>query len=209
MIVGSGSGSIPLTSGSGSIPLTGGSGSGTLVSLPHSHRSGFRIRIHLIRIQSGSRVVMTKNWRRKIQLKKKREKKFGSNYKLPSLSLHKKRPKLQKKPAALKREHPALPNMKFINFFFYCGSFLPSWLTRLNPDPISDLDPQPCHRLPYLIVNRHSIMYCTVPSNSRRFNESKSQVLTGRFTELRDRTIFRADSYLNSLDSAYPDSNIL
>jgi hypothetical protein len=57
--------------------------------------------------------------------------------------------KLQKKPSALKREHPALHNMKFLNFFYFCGSFLPSWirtripntdpdpdsLTRLNPDP--------------------------------------------------------------------------
>ncbi len=29
-------------------------------------------------------------------------------------------------PSAPKREHPALPKIKFINFFYVCGSFLPS-----------------------------------------------------------------------------------
>ncbi len=29
---------------------------------------------------------------------------------------------------ALKREHPALQNMKFLNFFYFCGSFLFSWI---------------------------------------------------------------------------------
>jgi GTPase SAR1 family protein len=37
-------------------------------------------------------------------------------------------------------------------FFYFCGSFLPSWiripdpdpLTRLNPDPDTDPDAQPC-----------------------------------------------------------------
>ncbi len=55
---------------------------------------------------------------------------------------------LQKKPSALKRGYPTLQNMNFFNFFYFCGSFLPSWiriripnpdpgtLTRLNPDPI-------------------------------------------------------------------------
>jgi hypothetical protein len=52
----------------------------------------------------------------------------------------------KKKPSDLKREYPTLQNMKFLNFFYFCGSFLPSWiriripnpdsLTRLNPGPI-------------------------------------------------------------------------
>ncbi len=48
--------------------------------------------------------------------------------------------KLQEKPSALKREHPALKKMKFMNFFYACGSFFPSWIRiRIaNPDP----DPQ-------------------------------------------------------------------
>jgi hypothetical protein len=52
---------------------------------------------------------------------------------------------LQKKPPAHKRGHPTLQNM---NFFYFCGSFLPSWIririqitdpdpmVRLNTDPI-------------------------------------------------------------------------
>jgi hypothetical protein len=32
--------------------------------------------------------------------------------------------KQQQKPSALKREHPALQEMKFINLFYVCGSFL-------------------------------------------------------------------------------------
>ncbi len=32
---------------------------------------------------------------------------------------------LQDKPSVLKREHPALQKMKFIYFFYFCGSFCP------------------------------------------------------------------------------------
>ncbi len=35
--------------------------------------------------------------------------------------------KLQEKPSALKRGHPTLQNMNLI-FFYFCGSFLPSWI---------------------------------------------------------------------------------
>jgi hypothetical protein len=48
-----------------------------------------------------------------------------------SFGLHKGCPlsKRQEKPSALKREHPALQNMKcFSCFLFLCGSFLPSWI---------------------------------------------------------------------------------
>ncbi len=50
--------------------------------------------------------------------------------------------KLQEKPSALKREHPALQKTKFINFLFlFLRLFLPSWIRIririqiLNPDP--------------------------------------------------------------------------
>jgi hypothetical protein len=45
--------------------------------------------------------------------------------------------KLQKKPAAHKRGHPTLQNM---NFFYFCGAFLPSWIRiRIpNSDPDSE-----------------------------------------------------------------------
>jgi hypothetical protein len=32
------------------------------------------------------------------------------------------------KPSALKKEHPALQNMKILYFFYICRSFLPSWI---------------------------------------------------------------------------------
>ncbi len=36
--------------------------------------------------------------------------------------------KLHEKPSALKTEHPALQNMKFLYFFYFCGLFLPFWI---------------------------------------------------------------------------------
>ncbi len=100
-----------------------------------------------IRIQSGSRVLRTKNWKK---FTAERNLFFWiNNYNLPVfLGLHKRTFKLQNKPSALKREHPALKNMKFLNFFCFSGSLLPSCirfripttdpdsLTWLNPDPI-------------------------------------------------------------------------
>jgi hypothetical protein len=43
-------------------------------------------------------------------------------------------PKLQEKPSALKREHPALQKMKILSFFLFFGVIL----SLLDPDP----DPQ-------------------------------------------------------------------
>jgi hypothetical protein len=51
-----------------------------------------------------------------------------------SLDLNKGPPKLQVKPSALKREHPALQNMKILDFFLFFGVFF----ALLDPDP----DPQ-------------------------------------------------------------------
>ncbi len=56
--------------------------------------------------------------------------------------------RLQKKPAAHKRGHPTLQNM---NFFSFCGSFLPSWIririqipnTYPDPDPLAWLYTDP------------------------------------------------------------------
>ncbi len=52
--------------------------------------------------------------------------------------------KLQEKSSALKREHPALQKMKLINFFYFSGSFSPSWIRiRIaNPDPGTPLNPE-------------------------------------------------------------------
>ncbi len=49
--------------------------------------------------------------------------------------------KLQEKASAPKREHPALQNMKLLNYFYFCGSFLPSWIRIPNPGPLSWLNP--------------------------------------------------------------------
>jgi hypothetical protein len=55
-------------------------------------------------------------------------------------------PKLQEKPTALKREHPALQNMKILYFFLYLWVIFalldpdPEPATQINADP----DPQPC-----------------------------------------------------------------
>jgi hypothetical protein len=58
---------------------------------------------------------------------------------------------LQEKPSALKREHPEHQNMKiFCTFFYFCGSFLPSWIRirirNLNPDPdpATQINADPC-----------------------------------------------------------------
>ncbi len=52
--------------------------------------------------------------------------------------------KLQKKPAAHKRGHPTFQNM---NFFYFCGSFLPSWIRiripNTDPDPLARLNTDP------------------------------------------------------------------
>jgi hypothetical protein len=50
---------------------------------------------------------------------------------LVSLGLH--------QPSALKREHPALQNMQFLNFFLFLWVILPSWIGSgiPNPDPLT------------------------------------------------------------------------
>ncbi len=55
--------------------------------------------------------------------------------------------KLQEKPSALIREHPAL---QFFTFFYICGSFLPSWIRiririqNSDPDPATQINADPC-----------------------------------------------------------------
>jgi hypothetical protein len=52
----------------------------------------------------------------------------------------KRMPKLQEKPTALKREHPALQNMKFLYFYlFLCVIF-----AILDPDPATQINADPC-----------------------------------------------------------------
>jgi hypothetical protein len=51
---------------------------------------------------------------------------------------------IQEKPSALKREHPAPQNMKFLKKFYLCKSLLPSciWTRVPNPKPNS-MNPNP------------------------------------------------------------------
>ncbi len=79
-----------------------------------------RIRIRIrIRIQSGFRVWWLKTEGEKIQ-----QKLFFIFFYLKMQFLL--MSKLQEKPSALKREHPALQKMKFINFFMFWGHFCPT-----------------------------------------------------------------------------------
>ncbi len=87
---------------------------------------------------SGSRVLMTKNWKN-LKLKKIKAEIFFfmfwiKNCNFLILRPLKRTPKLQEKPSALKRKHPAIQNMKFLYFFFFCGSFLPSWIRLSQRD---------------------------------------------------------------------------
>ena len=75
--------------------------------------------------------------------------------------------RLQKKPPAHKRGHPTLQNM---NFFYFCGSFLPSWIririqitdpdpdpmVRLNTDPIRIRIRNPVHYFAFFDVKLHA-----------------------------------------------------
>jgi hypothetical protein len=53
--------------------------------------------------------------------------------------------KSTEKNIAFKREHTALQKMKFIDFFYFCGTFLPSLIRIANPDPYAEtpLNPDP------------------------------------------------------------------
>jgi len=90
-----------------------------------------------------SGVLMTKNWKLYSWKKKKKilDQKLQFTYPYASY----KTSKLQKKPSALKREHPALQNVKFLNFFYFWGSFLPCWIRfripNTGPDPLPRLNP--------------------------------------------------------------------
>ncbi len=67
---------------------------------------------------SGSRVWLTKSWTKKIQLKYFLYLFYIKNcYLLMS--------KLQEKPSALKREHPALQKLNLLIFFMFVGLFCP------------------------------------------------------------------------------------
>jgi hypothetical protein len=75
------------------------------------------------------KILMTRNWE-KITAEIKFNIFFIKNYNLLLRGLLYRKLKLQKKPSALKREHPARENMKFLNFFL----FLLVIFALLDPD---------------------------------------------------------------------------
>jgi hypothetical protein len=103
-----------------------------------------------IRIQSGSRALMTKNWK-KITANKKIF--FGSKTIYLSLGLHKERPSYRRSLQLSKEAIQHFQTWTFKIFSTFVGHFCPP-LTWLNPDPIrirliesgsnQDPDPQPC-----------------------------------------------------------------
>ncbi len=117
----------------------------------------FRIRIHLIRIRIQHFRLNTDPDPFRIQgfddqkLERENYSRIGS--KTTIYCTYSYASKIHKKPSALKRKHPALQNIKFLNFFNFCRSFLPSWIRiriRIrNPDtdPLTWLNPDPKHWL--------------------------------------------------------------
>ncbi len=92
----------------------------------------FRIRLHLIRIRNQPlRLIIDPDpwvWWPKIEKNVQQNKKFNifliKNCNLPIPRPPQRRSKLQRKPSAFKRKHPALQNMKFLIFSYYCGSYI-------------------------------------------------------------------------------------
>jgi hypothetical protein len=97
---------------------------------------GFRIPIHFIRIQGFYDQKMEE---KNLQLEKKILGGQKQQFYL-SLGLHKGRPSYKRS-----LQFPARQNMKFLNFFNFCGSFFPSWIRipNTNPDPLTWLNPDP------------------------------------------------------------------
>jgi len=81
-------------------------------------------------------------------------------------------PKLQEKPSALKREHPALQKMKILSFFLYFGSFSPSWIRiRIrnlyadpDTDPTAQINADPCGSGSETLKKTHTVLYIVVRS---------------------------------------------
>jgi hypothetical protein len=101
----------------------------------------FRIRINLIRIRIQHFRLNTDDQKWGKIYSKKRIKNFWiKNYETTIPRPLERTSKLQKKPSALQREHSALHNRKFLNFFYFCGSFLSSWIRIRIPNSDPDKD---------------------------------------------------------------------
>jgi hypothetical protein len=84
--------------------------------------------------ESGSRVLMTKNWRKKIQLNFLYL--FWSNIPIYLFfGLHKGRLSYRRSLQPSKENIQHFKKLNSLTFFYVSGAFLPSWIP-LNPDPI-------------------------------------------------------------------------
>ncbi len=114
--------------GCGSAFISSGSGSSILGWIP-------------IRIQygSGSRAFMTKNWENKNYSWKKKKKNFWSKTTIYlSLGLYKERPSYRRSLQLSKEAIQFFNTWTFKQIFYFCGSFLPSWIRIRIPNPDSD-----------------------------------------------------------------------
>ncbi len=75
--------------------------------------------------------------------------------------------KQKEKLSTLKREHPALQNMKYLAFFYFSGSFWPSWIRIHWPDwiriRIRNTDTDTC----IIHVHRY-ITFCRYPKRGSK-----------------------------------------
>jgi hypothetical protein len=115
-------------------------------TLTQSCGSEFIKHFKWIRIQSGSRVLMTKNWKRKYSWF------FLNIFLIKNCNLL--MSKLQEKPSALKREHRAHQEWNLLTFSTFVGHFCPPGSQQGSRDPIesrsspvTDPDPDPQHCL--------------------------------------------------------------
>jgi hypothetical protein len=103
---------------------------------------------------------------------------------------------LQEKPSALKSSHPALQNMKFLNFFIYFrGSFLLSWIRiRIHGsanliESGSNLDPDLKHWFPETsswskpIVTKQNATYSSVKKKKQTKMCKKGGIILPVFAE--------------------------
>ncbi len=92
---------------------------------------------------------------------------WSKSSKYLSLGLLTRQEKLKVKPSALKREHPALQKMKFINFFLFLWVTFPSCIRNSNPDPDprTPLNPDPDSQH-YILMEKTFYLYPTRPTSN-------------------------------------------
>ncbi len=110
---------------------------------------------------------MTKNWK-----KFTAEKKFNffciKNYSL-SLGLHKRRPSYKRSLQLSKENIQHFKTWNFVNLFYFCGSFLPSWIRIPNKDPLTWLNQDPIW-----IRIRNPVFYKYVPLRKKSSRGKRS-----------------------------------